>query len=197
MEYGTKGMASTIETFREPGCPSSSRRMPGYVHVYTGDGKGKTTAALGLALRAAGAGWRVFFAQFAKGMHSSEMAALERFGDRITLRQYGRNSFIRQESQAEDVDSACCGLTECAEAIASGKYPLVVLDEANIAVLLQLLTVDDLMTLIDSRPTGVELVLTGRGAHPRVLERADLVTEMREVKHYYRQGVMARTGIEQ
>jgi cob(I)alamin adenosyltransferase len=170
--------------------------MSGYVHVYTGNGKGKTTAALGLALRAAGAGWKVFFAQFAKGMPSSEMAALERFGDCITMRQYGRDSFIGREPQAEDVDSACHGLTECAEAIVSGKYPLVILDEANVATLLQLLTVDDLIALIDSRPAGVELVLTGRGAHPRVLERADLVTEMREVKHYYHQGVTARTGIE-
>ena len=170
--------------------------MSGYVHVYTGNGKGKTTAALGLALRAAGAGWQVFFAQFAKGMPSSEMTAFERFGDRITMRQYGRDSFIGQEPQVEDVDSAYCGLTECAEAIASGKYPLVILDEANVATLLQLLTVDDLIALIDSRPAEVELVLTGRGAHPRVLDRADLVTEMREVKHYYRQGVMARTGIE-
>jgi cob(I)alamin adenosyltransferase len=170
--------------------------MSGYVHVYTGNGKGKTTAALGLALRAAGAGWKVFFAQFAKGMPTSELAALERFGDHITVRQYGQDSFMWRGPRAEDVESACSGLAECAEAIASGDYPLVILDEANIATLLQLLTVDDLIGLIDSRPTGVELVLTGRGAHPRVLERADLVTEMREVKHYYRQGVMARTGIE-
>ena len=92
----------------------------------------------------------------------------------------GRNSFIGQEPLEEDLDSAYCGLAECAEAIASGEYSLVILDEANIAALLQLLTVDDLIALIDSRPAGVELVLTGRGAHPRVLERADLVTEMRK-----------------
>ncbi len=170
--------------------------MTGYVHVYTGNGKGKTTAALGLALRAAGAGWRVFIAQFAKGMTTSEQAALERFADRITLRQFGRDSFVQREPGREDVESACLGLAECAEAITSGEYPLVILDEANVAALLQLITVDNLIALIDSRPAGVELVLTGRGAHPRVLERADLVTEMREVKHYYREGVLARTGIE-
>lgn len=170
--------------------------MSGYVHVYTGDGKGKTTAALGLALRAAGAGWKVFIAQFAKGMATSEQAALEQFGDRITVRQYGRKDFIQGELAQHDVESARLGLAECTAAITSGGYPLVILDEANIATLLQLLTVDDLIALIDARPAGVELVLTGRGAHPRVLERADLVTEMREIKHYYRQGVMARTGIE-
>jgi cob(I)alamin adenosyltransferase len=170
--------------------------MPGYVHVYTGDGKGKTTAALGLALRAAGAGWNVFIAQFAKGMSTSELAALERFDDRITIRQYGRDSFLRGEPADSDCLSAERGLTECAAAIASGGYRLVILDEANVAPLLRLFPVERLLTLIDARPPGVELVLTGRGAHPCVLERADLVTEMREVKHYYRRGVLARTGIE-
>jgi cob(I)alamin adenosyltransferase len=170
--------------------------MPGYVHVYTGDGKGKTTAALGLALRAAGAGWNVFIAQFAKGMSTSELAALERFADRITIRQYGRDSFIASEPADEDRFAAECGLVDCTEAIASGRYRLVILDEANLAPLLRLFPVEGLLALIDARPAGVELVLTGRGAHPRVLERADLVTEMREVKHYFRRGVPARTGIE-
>jgi cob(I)alamin adenosyltransferase len=171
--------------------------MPGYVHVYTGNGKGKTTAALGLALRAVGAGWKVFFAQFAKGQFTSELAALAQLDGRITVRQYGQASFIRQSPSSEDIDAADRGLAECADAIASGDYRLVILDEANVATILHLLTVDDLIQLIDSRPPDVELVLTGRGAHPRVLERADLVTEMCEVKHYYHQGVLARTGIEQ
>jgi cob(I)alamin adenosyltransferase len=170
--------------------------MPGYVHVYTGDGKGKTTAALGLALRAAGAGWNIFIAQFAKGMSTSELAALERFADRITIRQYGRASFLRGDPAADDCLSAERGLDDCAAAIASGEYRLVILDEANVAPLLRLFPVERLLALIDARPPGVELVLTGRGAHPRVLERADLITEMREVKHYYRRGVLARTGIE-
>jgi cob(I)alamin adenosyltransferase len=168
----------------------------GYVHVYTGDGKGKTTAALGLAIRAAGAGWRVFIAQFAKGMSTSEQAALERFADRITLRQYGRQRFIHGEPDEDDVACARHGLAECAAAIASDGYRLVILDEANIGPLLGLFPVEDLLELIDARPPGVELVLTGRCAHARVLQRADLITEMREVKHYYQQGVPARTGIE-
>jgi cob(I)alamin adenosyltransferase len=173
------------------------KHMSGYVHVYTGDGKGKTTAALGLALRAAGAGWNVFFAQFAKGMPTSEQTALKRFDDRITIRQYGQTAFIRGEPNAEDIASAQRGLGECREAIASGEYRLVILDEANLGPTLQLFTVEDLLQLVDARPDEVELVVTGRGADRRLLDRADLVTEMQEIKHYYRQGVLARTGIEQ
>lgn len=171
--------------------------MSGYVHVYTGNGKGKTTAALGLALRAAGAGWKVFFAQFAKGAATSEHAALTRFDDRITIRQYGQTGFIRRDPAEEDLDLAQHGLAECRQAIASGQYRLVVLDEANIGPALRLFPVEELLALVDARPDGVELVLTGRHADRRLLDRADLVTEMQEVKHYYRQGVMARTGIEQ
>ncbi len=173
--------------------------MSGYVHVYTGNGKGKTTAALGLTLRAAGAGWNVFFAQFAKGKATSERAALERFGDRITMRQYGQPHFIRGNTGPDDadLDLARRGLAECREAITSGRYRLVVLDEANLGPMLRLFPVEELLELVDARPDGVELVVTGRGADRRLLDRADLVTEMQEIKHYYRQGVLARTGIEQ
>jgi len=170
--------------------------MPGYVHVYTGDGKGKTTAALGLALRAAGAQWKVFIAQFVKGSDSSELAAMERFDDLVTLRQFGRSQFVCGKPQAADVQAARQGLAECAMAIASGDYSLVILDEANVAVELGLFPVDELLALIDGRPDGVELVITGRGAHARVVQRADLVTEMLDIKHYYNHGVTGRTGIE-
>ena len=171
--------------------------MSGYVHVYTGNGKGKTTAALGLAIRAAGAGWDVFFAQFAKGMATSEQTALARFDDRITIRQYGLPRFIRNDPDRLDIDLAQRGLNECRKAIASGKYRLVILDEANLGPILGLFPVERLLELVDVRPEGVELVLTGRGADRRLLDRADLVTEMQEIKHYYQQGVLARTGIEQ
>jgi len=170
--------------------------MSGYVHVYTGDGKGKTTAALGLAMRAAGAGWKVFFAQFSKGTQSSELQALERFAEEITVRRYGSGRFIDGEGDVDDCRRAQQGLAECREALVSGAYRLVVLDEANVAAMLRLFDVDDLIDLIDARPDGVELVLTGRWAHAEVLDRADLVTEMREVKHYYSRGVLARAGIE-
>ena len=165
----------------------------GYVHVYTGDGKGKTTAALGLALRAAGAGWRVFFAQFVKGMAYSELAAIELLSRSITVRQFGGACFIDREPEQVEFDSAEQGFNEAA---VSGEYKLVILDEANVAAAFGLLRLDDLVQLIDRKHPTVELVITGRWAHRRVIECADLVTEMQEIKHYYRQGVLARTGIE-
>ncbi len=168
----------------------------GYVQVYTGEGKGKTTAALGLALRAAGAGARVFIAQFAKGMRSSELAALDRLSDLITVKQYGRGGFIRGEPAEEDISAAQEGLAQVKRIVASGEYPLVILDEANIAVYLGLFSVADLLAVVESRPEHVELVITGRRADQRVIDAADLVTEMREVKHYYTEGVPARRGIE-
>ena len=170
--------------------------MKGYVQVYTGDGKGKTTAAFGLALRAAGAGLKVFIAQFVKGMRYSELDSIKRFSDLITLKQYGRSCFINQDPTEEDIKLARAGLEEVREILVSGEYQLVILDEANIAVHYNLFTVDDLVGLIDARPDGVELVITGRYARQSVLDKADLVTEMREVKHYYTLGVMPREGIE-
>lgn len=170
--------------------------MKGYVQVYTGDGKGKTTAALGLAVRAAGAGLRVFIAQFVKGMHYSELETLSRLQDRITVRQYGRACFIRNQPEAEDVSAAREGLEEVRRILHGGLHQVVILDEANIAVHYRLFSAEDLAELVSERPPDVELVITGRNAHPKVLEVADLVTEMKEVKHYYRRGVEARPGIE-
>jgi cob(I)alamin adenosyltransferase len=168
----------------------------GYVHVYTGDGKGKTTAALGLTLRAAGAGWKVFMAQFLKGTASSELVALKLLGHSVVVRQYGRSCLIDHEPVQADYDCATEGLFECKRAIMSEAYQLVILDEANVAVAFDLLHVEDIIELIDCKPPEVELVITGRWAHPRIIERADLVTEMLEIKHYYQQGVLARTGVE-
>ncbi len=176
---------------------STPPRLPrGYVHVYTGDGKGKTSAAFGLALRAAGAGLKVFIGQFIKGVHYSELDALKRFDDCITVKQYGRGCFIRREPSPEDCDAARRGLEEIARIVRAGEHDLVILDEANVAVFFNLFSVDDVLRLIDEKPEHVELVVTGRRADPRLIARADLVTEMREVKHYYAQGVQARKGIE-
>lgn len=168
----------------------------GYVQVYTGNGKGKTTAAFGLALRAAGAGLRVFIGQFVKGMHYSELEAVKKFGDLVTVRQYGRRCFIRNAPEDEDIRLAGEGLAEIQSIVADGAYSVVILDEANIAVRFQLFSVDDLLELVESKPEHVELVFTGRDADARLIARADLVTEMREIKHYYTAGVQARTGIE-
>ena len=168
----------------------------GYVQVYTGNGKGKTTAALGLAMRAAGAGFKVFIGQFVKGMDYSELHSFAKLSDQITLRQYGRRCFIYEEPEMDDVLVARQGLEEIRQAVASGEYQLVVMDEANIATHYRLFSVDELLEVIDSKPEHVELVITGRCVDDRIIGRADLVTEMREVKHYYTQGVLARVGIE-
>ena len=170
--------------------------MQGFVQVYTGDGKGKTTAALGLALRAAGAGLRVYFGQFIKNADYSEIKALARFADCITVRQFGRGCFLLTEPAPEDRAAARRALDAIGLALVSGDYDLVIADEANVAVALGLIEPDDLVALIDQRPEQVELVLTGRSAPDAVLTRADLVTEMRCVRHYYDRGVLARPGIE-
>ena len=170
--------------------------MDGYVQVYTGDGKGKTTAALGLTLRAVGAGLKVYIVQFAKGMEYSELKALATFGEQVTVRQCGRDCFIHQEPKQEDIDLARLGFNEARAALLSGDYDVVIMDEANIATYYSLVTVEELLELIDEKPAHVELIITGRKADERIIERAHLVTEMREVKHYYQQGVAARKGIE-
>ena len=170
--------------------------MKGYIQVYTGDGKGKTTAALGLSLRAAGAKLKVFIAQFVKGMEYSELEAIKRYDDYITLKQYGRNAFIHGEPTEEDFDAARKGFDELKDVILSGEFSLVIIDEANIAIYYKLFSVEDLISLIDKKPGHVEIVITGRKADPKIIERADLVTEMKEIKHYYNNGVKARKGIE-
>ena len=170
--------------------------MQGYVQVYTGDGKGKTTAALGLALRAAGAGLKVFIGQFIKSAPYSEIKALERFADQITIQQFGRGCFIRGTPCQADVDVARQALAAIGEALTSGRYDVVVADEANVAFGCKLISEADLVDLIHKRPPQVELILTGRNAPPAVIAEADLVTEMKPVKHYFEKGIMARKGIE-
>ncbi len=170
--------------------------MRGYVQVYTGDGKGKTTAALGLALRAAGAGFKVYIAQFVKGMKYSELDAISKLQDWITLKQYGRDCFIYKDPEDEDIEAAREGLRETKQMMCSGEYQLIILDEANIATYYNLFSVDDLLDFIREKPAGVELVITGRKADPKIIAVADLVTEMKEIKHYYQNGVEAREGIE-
>lgn len=170
--------------------------MKGYIQIYTGDGKGKTTAALGLALRAAGAGLKVFIAQFVKGMKYSEIKALSKLRKNIHIKQYGRRCFIHKKPSKEDVRRARVGLREVERIIASGKYDIVILDEATIAVYYNLLKVEELTRILRDKPVNVEIVITGREAHPKLLRMADLVTEMKEMKHYYTKGVKARDGIE-
>jgi cob(I)alamin adenosyltransferase len=176
-----------------------SNRTPfekGYVHVYTGNGKGKTTAAMGLALRAVGAGLRVFIAQFIKSVRYGEIEILEKLGEQVVCRQYGRGCWLHGSPSEEDALLAGEALVEVCQVISSGDFQLVILDEMNTAVFFGLLSVDDMLDLITIKPDGVELVFTGRKAAEKLIERADLVTEMREIKHYYQKGIIARKGIE-
>lgn len=171
--------------------------LEGMVQVYTGDGKGKTTAALGLAMRAAGYDLRTLFVQFMKG--STDYGELHSINSlpQIEIRQFGRPELVdRRNPLPEDFEGALCALHFARQAVASNKYDLVVLDEVNVAVDFGLIGIGDLMELIENKPPCVELVLTGRYAHPEVIARADLVTEMKEVKHYLRRGISARRGIE-
>jgi len=168
----------------------------GYIQVYTGDGKGKTTAALGLALRASGRGMRIYIGQFMKGQVYGELAAVERIPE-IELEQYGDPGWCYKGRLTEEQFAlARRGFERAKDRLSSGAYDIVILDELNMAVWFELLTVDQLMELIACKPETTELVITGRRAHEALIERADLVTEMREVKHYYRAKVPAREGVE-
>ena len=167
----------------------------GYIHIYTGNGKGKTTSAIGLSIRALGAGLRVFFAQFLKSGRYSETNILDNMPG-LTHRQYGTGGFIAGKPTEEDARAAALGLKEAREAVEGGEYDLVVLDEANVACRMGLLPEDGLLELAHDKPETVELVFTGRGAPEKLIEAADLVTEMREIKHYFAKGVRARRGIE-
>ncbi|HUT43058.1 MAG TPA: cob(I)yrinic acid a,c-diamide adenosyltransferase [Desulfobacterales bacterium] len=170
--------------------------MKGYIQVYTGNGKGKTTAALGLAIRAAGAGLKVFIAQFIKMGEYSEIKALKRFKDLITVEQFGSGRFIKGTPSASDIEAARKGVEKIKAAFTSGQHNVVIMEEANVAAGLGILSVEDILKIMDEKPKDVELVITGRGADSRIIEKADLVTEMKEIKHYFQKGVKAKIGIE-
>lgn len=170
----------------------------GYIQVYTGNGKGKTTAALGLALRAAGHGFKTYIGQFLKGQHYGELDGVRFLAPYVTLEQFGRKGFINvTEGPADDdIERARRGLERAREAMLSGNYRIIILDEVNVAIELKVLSEEEVLAFMAEKPASVELVLTGRGAPRTILERADLITEMKEVRHYYDRGVRARTGIE-
>jgi cob(I)alamin adenosyltransferase len=173
-------------------------KFKGYIQVYTGNGKGKTTAALGLALRAAGHGLRTYIGQFLKGQVYGELAAARKLKPLITIEQFGRKGFVHvtENPDEEDIRRARAGLRKCRRAMLSGLHSVVVLDEVNVALHFRLLEEKDVLGLLDQKPAEVELVLTGRYAPPSIVRRADLVTEMKDRKHYYARGVRARLGIE-
>ena len=169
--------------------------MKGYIQVYTGNGKGKTTASLGLAIRAAGAGLRVFIAQFLKQQDYSEIKALSSFGN-ITVEQFGAGEFVKDVPSEKEKSLAREGYLRLCQILTENKHDLVIAEEANVAVTYHLFSEKELLALMDLKPPNMELVITGRGALSSIIDRADLVTEMKEIKHYYHQGVAARVGIE-
>jgi len=170
----------------------------GYVQVYTGNSKGKTTAALGLAFRAMGRGLRTYIGQFMKGQHCGEVEAAKIAYPYITIEQYGRDSLVNIQNltRKDYVQMAEEGLERALEAMFSGEYDIIVLDEITTAYHFHLVSLKDILEILATKPYGVEIVFTGRYAPPELIASADLVTEMVEIKHYYRNGVEAREGIE-
>jgi cob(I)alamin adenosyltransferase len=169
----------------------------GLVFVHTGNGKGKTTAALGLALRALGHGRKIFMAQFMKGRDYGETLAAAKYLPGLTLYKCGGESFIRKGHHSPaDIESAQKGFAVATEAVFSGKYDMVILDEINVAVDFQLIPLSSVLDLIKNKPESLYLGLTGRYASAEIIELADLVTEMKEIKHPFAQGIPAKEGFE-
>lgn len=167
----------------------------GYIHIYTGDGKGKTTAAFGVALRMALMDKKVFIGQFIKGMKYTETKISE-YLPQIEIVQLGETCFIEKEPKQEDVDMAVAGLRLMREKLVSEQYDLVIFDEISIALYYKLFSEADLIAVLNEKPYQTEVILTGRYCPEGLIDLADLVTEMKEIKHYYHQGVLSRPGID-
>lgn len=173
------------------------RLQHGLVQVYTGEGKGKTTCAFGLALRAVGQGFQVYLIQFLKGQETGELRAARRLAPELSVAGFGRPGLVNLKNPApEDLDLARQALDLARRVIAAGDHDLVILDEINVALAYNLIPLNEVVEMVRQRPPWVEVVLTGRGAPPEILESADLVTEMVPVKHYWEAGIKARRGIE-
>lgn len=176
----------------------ANKMEKGLIQVYTGNGKGKTSAALGLALRAVGHGLKVLFIQFMKGnIGYGELESSKKLSPYLTIKQMGRETFISKENPDPiDIKLAQDGFDFAKKAIYDEEYDIVILDEINVAIDYGMIPLSDLLHLLNTKPKGVELILTGRNARLEIINRADLVTEMIEQKHYYKKGVSARKGIE-
>ena len=172
----------------------------GYIQIYTGDGKGKTTASLGLALRALGHGWKVLVIQFTKGDQGTtygEIASAGQFLPNLKVHQFGMDRVVYKHNICiEDYKEARKGWELAKNAIESGEYQLVILDELNICIAMNMIKISEVKDVLLSKPENLEIVLTGRYAHPELVAMAHLVTEMQPIKHYFDMGVMARQGIE-
>ncbi len=166
------------------------------IQVYTGNGKGKTTAALGIAFRALGYGKKIFMIQFMKSAKSGEVSTAKAF-PQFRIVSFGRNRFLhRRSSSQQDVALALKALAQARDVMLKGEYDIVILDELNTAVDFGLLKVEEVMEVIKAGPKNLEIIITGRNAPREFIQTADLVSEIKEVKHYYRRGTKARAGIE-
>ncbi len=169
----------------------------GLVIVITGNGKGKTTSAFGQALRAVGQGYKVFIMQFMKGRDYGEFVAAKKYLPRLTVRRSGLDSFVMRDKPAPvDIELARQGLELAKKAIASGKYNMVILDEINVAIDFNLIPLEEMIRLIKNKPSGLDLILTGRYAAKEIIKLADTVSEVKEIKHHYAAGIKDRAGIE-
>lgn len=168
----------------------------GFIHVYTGSGKGKTTASLGLGLRAVGAGFKVHMVQFMKGRRYSEIDGIDQLSN-FSVSQHGRDEFVNKKNPEQiDIDMAQEGFKYAKKIINDNKFDIIVLDEINVAVDFNLIELSDVLTLMKEKPDHLELILTGRYAHEDIIKNADLVTEMIEIKHPYQKGILSRKGID-
>jgi cob(I)alamin adenosyltransferase len=168
----------------------------GFIHVYTGNGKGKTTVAIGLGIRAIGAGLKVIMIQFMKGRRYSEIDVIQHIKN-FTVVQFGRDEFVSKEKPEQiDIDLAQKGLNYAKDVVKQGEYDLVILDEINVAVDFHLISLEDVIELVEKKPETIELVLTGRYASPDIIKHADIVSEILEIKHPYKKGVQSRKGID-
>lgn len=171
----------------------------GYIQVYTGNGKGKTTAAFGLALRAAGRGKRTYMAQFMKKGEYGELIAVKKYLSRaIVVEQFGLPEFhyTGEKVTEEERQAAQTGIDAAKKAMFSGNYDIVILDEVNILLHFKIVKIESILEIIEKKPDSIELILTGRMAPKEILDKADLITDMKEVKHYFQKNVPARLGIE-
>jgi cob(I)alamin adenosyltransferase len=170
----------------------------GFVQIYTGNGKGKSTAAIGQAVRAAGFGLKTYIAQFMKEYPYNELVSLKHLSQWITVEQFGGDEFVYKKELpgVEELDKAKKGLQTAREKMLSGEYDIIILDEAIVAIYFKLIETKELIEFIKAKPDNVELILTGRYCPEELIKLADLVTEMKEVKHYYQEGIKSRRGIE-
>ncbi len=170
----------------------------GYIQVYTGNGKGKSSAAIGIAVRAAGAGLKTFFVQFMKVFPYSEINSLTKLSEFITLKQYGKDDFIfrKENPNAEEIKETQLGLKEAKAAMHSGEYDLLILDEVCVSIYFKLFTTDEIIDFLKQKPENVEVILTGRYCPDKIIEIADLVSEIKEIKHYFTKGILSRKGFD-